>query len=79
MTVKTLQDLLAEGVEGRYVLVRSDFNVPLNDKQEITDSGRIKASLPTLKALSEAGPKSSLWPTLAVLKGNRTLSTPSLL
>ena len=57
MTVKTLQDLLAEGVEGRYVLVRSDFNVPLNDKQEITDSGRIKASLPTLKALSEAGAK----------------------
>ena len=33
MTVKTLQDLLAEGVEGRYILVRSDFNFPLNDKQ----------------------------------------------
>ena len=79
MTVKTLQDLLAEGVEGRYILVRSDFNVPLNDKQEITDSGRIKASLPTLKALSEAGAKVIVMAHLAVLKGNRTLSTPSLL
>ncbi|WJZ02747.1 phosphoglycerate kinase [Corynebacterium freiburgense] len=57
MTVKNLQDLLAEGVDGRYVLVRSDFNVPLNDNREITDAGRIKASLPTLKALTEAGAK----------------------
>ncbi|MDO5077488.1 phosphoglycerate kinase [Corynebacterium sp.] len=57
MTVKNLTDLLAEGVDGRYVLVRSDFNVPLNDAREITDAGRIKASLPTLKALTEAGAK----------------------
>lgn len=57
MSVKNLDDLLAEGVKGRYILVRSDFNVPLNENQEITDSGRIKASLPTLKALSEAGAK----------------------
>ncbi|MDO4685441.1 MAG: phosphoglycerate kinase [Corynebacterium sp.] len=57
MTVKNLKDLLAEGVDGRYVLVRSDFNVPLNDNREITDPGRIKASLPTLKALTEAGAK----------------------
>lgn len=41
MTVKTLKDLIAEGVEGRHVLVRSDFNVPLNDAREITDAGRI--------------------------------------
>lgn len=55
MTVKHLSDLLNEGVEGRHVLVRSDFNVPLNDEGEITDKGRIIASLPTLKALVEAG------------------------
>ena len=57
MTVKTLQDLLDEGVDGRHILVRSDFNVPLNDAGEITDAGRITASLPTLKALVEGGAK----------------------
>lgn len=57
MTVKTLQDLLDEGVDGRHVLVRSDFNVPLNDAGEITDPGRITASLPTLQALVEGGAK----------------------
>lgn len=55
--MKNIQDLINDGVEGRYVLVRSDFNVPLNDKQEITDPGRIKASLPTLRALVQAGAK----------------------
>jgi len=57
VAVKTLADLLAEGVEGRGVLVRSDFNVPLDDDRHITDPGRIIASLPTLKALSDAGAK----------------------
>ena len=57
MAVKTLDDLLAEGVEGRGVLVRSDLNVPLDDDGAITDPGRIIASVPTLKALSEAGAK----------------------
>lgn len=53
MAVQTLDDLLAAGVEGRTVLVRSDLNVPLKDGK-ITDPGRIIASLPTLKALLEA-------------------------
>ncbi|RDI50763.1 phosphoglycerate kinase [Nocardia mexicana] len=68
MAVKTLQDLLSEGVEGRGVLVRSDLNVPLDsavssDPQaiasggKITDPGRIIASAPTIKALAEAGAK----------------------
>ena len=56
MSVKTLKDLLAEGVSGRAVLVRSDFNVPL-DGDKITDPGRIIASLPTLNALIDAGAK----------------------
>ncbi|WP_305780898.1 phosphoglycerate kinase [Nocardia nova] len=56
MAVKTLQDLLAEGVEGRGVLVRSDLNVPL-DNGVITDPGRIVASVPTIKTLAEAGAK----------------------
>lgn len=54
---KNLQQLLDEGVDGRHVLVRSDFNVPLDDDGNITDAGRIDASLPTLKALLDAGAK----------------------
>ena len=57
MAIKTLEDLLAEGVSGRGVLVRSDLNVPLDDDGNITDPGRIIASVPTLKALSDAGAK----------------------
>ncbi|TQN42433.1 phosphoglycerate kinase [Blastococcus colisei] len=54
--MRSLDDLLAEGVSGRRVLLRADLNVPL-DKQtrEITDDGRIRASLPTLQALRDAG------------------------
>ncbi|GAA4684098.1 phosphoglycerate kinase [Phytohabitans rumicis] len=54
MTIKTLDDLLAEGVEGRRVLVRADLNVPLQDGV-ITDDGRIRAVLPTIRSLSDAG------------------------
>ena len=54
--IQTLDDLLAEGVSGRGVLVRSDLNVPL-DGATITDPGRIIASVPTLAALSDAGAK----------------------
>lgn len=39
------------------MLVRSDLNVPLDDDGNITDPGRITASVPTLKALSDAGAK----------------------
>ena len=52
----TLDDLLAAGVAGRTVLVRSDLNVPL-DGSTITDDGRIKASLPTIQALILGGAK----------------------
>lgn len=57
MAVNTLSDLLAEGVEGRGVLVRCDLNVPLDDRGAVTDTGRIDASVATLKALSDAGAK----------------------
>jgi phosphoglycerate kinase len=56
VAIKSLDDLLNEGVEGRGVLVRSDLNVPLDDGT-ITDPGRIIASVPTLKALADAGAK----------------------
>ncbi|OQO93753.1 phosphoglycerate kinase [Saccharomonospora piscinae] len=54
MAVKTLDDLLGEGVSGRRVLVRADLNVPL-DGDRITDDGRVRAALPTLRRLTEAG------------------------
>jgi phosphoglycerate kinase len=57
VAVPTLEDLLEQGVSGRGVLVRSDLNVPLDDDGTITDPGRIIASVPTLKALSDAGAK----------------------
>jgi phosphoglycerate kinase len=52
--MQTLDDLIAEGVSGRCVLVRSDLNVPL-DGAIITDDGRIKASVPVLNKLLFAG------------------------
>ncbi len=50
--MKTLEDL--GDLRGKRVLVRSDFNVPL-DGTTITDDGRIRAALPTLKALLDGG------------------------
>ena len=69
MAFKTVDDLLAEGVSGRHILVRSDFNVPLDDEGNITDSGRITASLPTIKALIDGGAKVILSAHLGRPKG----------
>ncbi|MFI5961850.1 phosphoglycerate kinase [Streptomyces asoensis] len=54
--MKTIDELLAEGVAGKRVFVRADLNVPL-DGATITDDGRIRAVLPTVKALADAGAK----------------------
>lgn len=58
MSYASLNDLLSEGVRGRRVLVRSDLNVPLEGdlpNLRVTDDGRIRASLPVLQKLTEAG------------------------
>ncbi|CAM2877387.1 phosphoglycerate kinase [Actinomyces slackii] len=48
--IESLGDL-----KGKRVLVRSDFNVPLDAEKNITDDGRIQAALPTLRTLLDAG------------------------
>jgi phosphoglycerate kinase len=54
--MRALDDLITEGVSGRRVLVRTDLNVPLDKTTgAITDDGRIRASLPTLQVLRDAG------------------------
>jgi phosphoglycerate kinase len=56
--IKTAADLISAGdIRGKRVLVRSDLNVPmdLDSHGTITDDGRVRASLPTIKALTEAG------------------------
>ncbi|KOX24978.1 MULTISPECIES: phosphoglycerate kinase [unclassified Streptomyces] len=52
--MKTIDELLHEGVEGKRVFVRADLNVPL-DGTTITDDGRIRAVVPTVEALTGAG------------------------
>lgn len=51
-TIDSLGDLA-----GKKVFVRSDFNVPLDDNKNITDDGRIRAALPTIERLAQAGAK----------------------
>ena len=48
--IKTPADL-----KGKRVFMRVDFNVPLNDAQQITDDTRIQASLPSIKLALEKG------------------------
>lgn len=50
MNKKTIEDI---DVSGKKVLVRVDFNVPLDENGRITDETRIKAALPTIKYLLE--------------------------
>ena len=64
--MKTLKDL--GDLKGKRVLMRADFNVPL-DGTTITDDGRIKAALPTITALREEGAKVILMAHLGRPKG----------
>ena len=66
MNKKTIEDV---EVSGKRVLVRVDFNVPLDENQNITDDRRIRAALPTIKYLAEHGAKVILCSHLGRPKG----------
>ena len=64
MTIRDIRDW-----QGKRALVREDLNVPLNDKQEITDDTRIREALPTLSYLCQQGAKVIIMSHLGRPKG----------
>lgn len=63
---KTIRDV---DLEGKKVLMRVDFNVPLDENQNITDDSRIKAAIPTIKYVQDKGAKVILMSHLGRPKG----------
>ncbi|MBD3330927.1 phosphoglycerate kinase, partial [Candidatus Peregrinibacteria bacterium] len=53
MKIKTLKEI--PELKGKKILIRVDYNVPLDNKGEIEDDSRIMASIPTIKHLLENG------------------------
>ena len=74
MAKLTLEDLIKQNkISGKKILVRVDFNVPLNENRNITDDKRIVASLPTINAISNNGGKCILMSHLGRPKGEKNI------
>jgi phosphoglycerate kinase len=68
MAIRTVQQIESKG---KRVFIRVDFNVPLSEKNEITDDTRIVESLPTIRSVIGAGGKAILASHLGRPKGKR--------
>jgi len=68
MPIRTVDQI---GLKGKRVFIRVDFNVPMDEKNRVTDDTRILLSLPTIRFVSEAGGKIILASHLGRPKGKK--------
>src|SRR5437773_2296601 len=68
MAKKTLRDLT--DLRGKRVLIRVDFNVPLDDQGNITNDRRIRAAVPTIRYVLDAGASAIVMSHLGRPKGD---------
>jgi phosphoglycerate kinase len=68
MPIRTVDQI---DLKGKRVFIRVDFNVPVDDKNNVTDDTRILLSLPTIRFVMEAGGKVVLASHLGRPKGKR--------
>jgi phosphoglycerate kinase len=69
MRTRTIRDLAPSELAGRRVLVRVDYNVPMDEDGTVRDTNRVEASLPTLRYLLEKGARPVLLSHLGRPKG----------
>ena len=72
MNKLTIDDLISQNqIKGKNVLIRVDFNVPLDEQRNITDVKRIVESVPTIQAVMSNGGKCILMSHLGRPKGEK--------